>query len=228
MLRSFVPAIGLCLVLTACAGTSPEDAHMADALCTQGKVLLAEGRARDARDIYASATNRDADNARAWNGLGVANDMLGKRAEAADAYQHAADLAPHDLGIVNNMAHLDMEKGDAADAVALLQPYADDKTAPAALRANLDAARKMAAAGAGYADLGSYPTEAMAQAHAAQAKGLAGDDGAAWHFDVAPEVKVTGGIPTFTVRVTGANPQDICAAMMAQAMPCVAMKGPAQ
>jgi len=62
------------------------------ALGTQGKTLLAEGKNAEARDIYLSAVARDDQNARAWNGLGVANDLLGKRNEAREAYRRALDL----------------------------------------------------------------------------------------------------------------------------------------
>ena len=93
-----------------------------------GKNAARGGKNADARDVYASATHRDEQDARAWNGLGAAYDMLGKRAEAMDAYQHAIELAPNDVSIVNNLAHLYIETGDAQDAITLLYPFADAPT----------------------------------------------------------------------------------------------------
>jgi tetratricopeptide (TPR) repeat protein len=225
MLRSKISPLFLCLTLAACAShASPEDAKMANALCIQGKTLLASGKNADARDMYASATNRDRKNARAWNGMGVAYDMLGKRAEAMDAYQHAVELAPNDLSAVNNLAHLYIETGDAEDAVSLLEPYANDAAAPLALKQNLAAARKAAsikqtAKSDTYADLGSYPTEGMAQGHVIEARSLLDDNEVV--MAVAPEVKTGGGIPTFTIKATGRSPQSICDDLNPKAFPCI-------
>jgi predicted Zn-dependent protease len=214
------------VILSACATpASPEDRQMADALCAQGKALLAAGKTTDARDVYASATHRDIDNPRAWNGLGVADDLLGKRAEAEDAYQHAVDLAPGDLTALNNLAHLYLENGDPEAALRLLEPHAKDSGVTPTFKQNLAVARKTAAAKEpaaveSYADIGSFPTEGMAKAHIKEARGLLSDAGDLT-FSVAPEVKVAGGTPTFTARITGKPPQDICDELNPQAIPCV-------
>jgi Tfp pilus assembly protein PilF len=225
MLRQKISPLFLCLILAACAShASTEDAQMANALCAQGKTLLATGKNADARDIYASATHRDEHNARAWNGLGVAYDMLGKHAEAMDAYQHAVALDPNDLSAMNNLAHLYIETGDAADAIALLEPYANDPKAPSTLKQNMVVARKAArveqtAVSDVYADLGSYPTEGMAKGHLAEARHLLNDDEVV--LAIEPEVKTGGGIPTFTIKATGRSPQSICDDMNAKAFPCI-------
>lgn len=230
MLRRKTPLLLLCCALAACAAqATPEDALMANNLCAQGKTLLATGKTGDARDIYASAAHRDADNPRAWNGLGVADDLLGKRSEAENAYKRAIDLAPRDPTATNNLAHLYIANGDPDAAVQLLEPFAGDPKAPVALRQNLDAARKavqteQALGGGVYADLGSYPTEGMAQGHAAAAKKLLGSDAGDMTFSIVPEVKVAGGTPMFTVKVTGKSPQDICDELNPQAFPCVVQK----
>jgi tetratricopeptide (TPR) repeat protein len=199
---------------------------MANALCAQGKSLLSSGKNADARDIYASAVHRDGQNAHAWNGLGVAYDLLGKRSDAQDAYQHAVDLDPKDLSALNNLAHLDLEMGNPEDAVHLLQPHAEDQAAPKTLHQNLAAAEKAAktkeeAGGDIYADLGSYPTKGMAQGHIAEARKILGSDADDLTFTVITEVKTGGGIPTFTVKVTGRSPQSLCEAFNAQALPCI-------
>ena len=220
-----ITAFFMCFALAACAAqVSPEDAQMANNLCAQGKALLGAGKNRDARDMYLSATLRDANNPRAWNGLGVADDLLGKRDEARDAYQHAVNLAPNDLTALNNLAHLELETGDATAAVELLQPYADDPKATATLRQNLAAAQKAAAVkdtsgGDPYADLGSYPTEGMAQGHLREAQKLLDDSDV--HFSLMSDVKVTGGTPVFTVKAVGKPPQDICDELNPKGFPCV-------
>ena len=202
---------------------------MADALCAQGKKLLVSGKTAEALDMYVSATNRDGENARAWNGVGVAQDLLGQRAKALDAYQQAVDLAPEDASVVNNLAHLYLEMGDAEDAVRLLQPYANNAAAPVTLQQNLAAATKAVRmkqekAGDVYADLGSYPTDGMAQGHLAEVRHLLGRDAKGLSFVIDPEVKVGGGTPVFTLKATGESPQSLCETLNAKAFPCVPYK----
>lgn len=225
MLRKVTPLL-LCLLLTSCAGASPEDAQMSNALSAQGKTLLAATKNTEARDIYASAVERDDSNARAWNGLGVSYDLLGKRDKAQDAYQHAVNLDPHDMTAVNNLAHLYLEKGEAAEAVRLLTPYANDPAAPPTLKQNLAIATKSVQDketidGGVYADLGSSPTEGMAQGHVAEAKKILGRDAKGLTFLVIPEVMVGGGTPVFTIKVLGQDPQSICEDLFSQGLPCV-------
>ena len=225
MSRAKLPLLTLCLLLAACATpVSPEDAQRTQELCAQGKKLLIAGKTAEALDIYASATNLDSHNAQAWNGLGVANDMLGQRDKALDAYQQAVDLAPDDISATNNLAHLYLETGDAEDAVRLLQPMADKLTVPPTLRQNLAAATKAVRskqekAGETYADLGSYPTDGMAQGHLAEIHHLLDDDADGLSFIVDPEVKVGGGTPVFTIKATGRSPQSICNELNAKAYP---------
>ena len=107
------PVLCVLLAMTACAATpSAEDAQMANALCDQGKTLLVSGKKDQARDVYASATMRDPTNPRTWNGLGVANDLLGKRAEAAAAFDQALNLSPDDRTLASNRAHVAIEAED--------------------------------------------------------------------------------------------------------------------
>jgi thioredoxin-like negative regulator of GroEL len=150
--------------------------------------------------------------------------MLGDRSHALDAYQHAVALAPEDLSAVNNLAHFYIETGDGESALALLEPHAADAAAPAVLQQNLAAARKVArekqtAQSDIYADLGSYPTEGMAQGHLAEARGLLDDSEVV--LAIEPEVKIGGGTPTFTIKATGRSPQSICDDLNPQAFPCI-------
>jgi hypothetical protein len=72
-----------------------------------------------------------------------------------------------------------------------------------------------------YADLGSFPTEGMAQGHVIEARSLLDSDAEELVFSVVPEVKVGGGTPVFTVRVTGRSPQSICDDFNPLGLPCV-------
>ena len=228
MYRTIRPLL-FCFALAACAGTSPEDVQMSDALASQGKALLAKGENAQAADIYGSAVTRDDNNARAWNGLGAAYDLVGKKNKAKDAFEHAVRLAPKDLGAVNNLAHVDIEKGDADDAVDLLKPYAKNPDAPAALKQNYALAQKMASAkemadSGVYADLGAYPTEGMANGHLTEVKKLLGREAADLHMSIEPEVKIPGGTPVFTIHATGKDPQEICDTLNEKAFPCIVGK----
>ena len=215
------------LILAACATTvSSENAQKAESLTAQGKTLLSVKKSAEARDVYLDAIAHNDQNVRAWNGLGVAYDLLGSRDKAQDAYSRAVDLAPEDFSAVNNLAHLYLEKGDAAEAVRLLTPLAQNPAAPTTVRQNLAAATKAAqvketASGEVYADLGASPTEAMAQGHLAEAKTLLGKEAAALTFRIISETKVSGGTPVFTARIFGEDPQLLCGVLNPQAIPCI-------
>jgi tetratricopeptide (TPR) repeat protein len=239
-----IPLLLLCAGLAACASkASPEDVRMATALTVQGKALLSDGKSGEARDIYLSAIARDERNARAWNGLGVSYDLLGKRDKAQESYRRAVDLAPQDMTAANNLAHLYLEKGKPLEAFELLEPFANNKSAPMALKQNLARAAQLAeekkpavkepvketvkepaketaeeAAEDVYADIGSFPTDAMAQNHVAKVKALLDDDDIS--FLVVPEVKIMGGTPVFTVKAVGEDPRKICNKANPLAIPC--------
>ncbi|MDD3029626.1 MAG: tetratricopeptide repeat protein [Alphaproteobacteria bacterium] len=134
----------LCASLAACASApAPKNEPMTTAMTAQGKALLSKGKKEEARDIYLSALARDKNNARAWNGLGVAYDLLGDRAKARDAYEHAQALLPHDITVANNLAHLYLEDGRPAEALKLLAPHINDKNAPSIVRQNYERAQTL-------------------------------------------------------------------------------------
>ncbi len=216
----------LAAVLSACASrTSPEDAKMSAALSAQGKELLSAGKTAEARDIYFSAVSRDAKNARAWNGLGVSYALLHKRDEARDAYEHAIDLAPNDKTAANNLAHLYLEEGNADAAARLLEPYAKKKNAPDALKENFVKAKKViqnkeAENEAPNANLGSFPTEGLAQGRIAAAKPLL-DSMEGLSFIVVPSVKIEEDTAVFVAKVESKNPQAVCRRLSAKGISCV-------
>ena len=215
----------LTAVLTACASyTSPEDAKMSAALSAQGKELLSAGNNTAARDIYFSAVLRDAQNARAWNGLGVSYALLHKRTEARDAYQHAIDLAPNDMTAANNLAHLYLEEGKAENAVSLLDPYAKKKTAPETLKQNFAKAKKMvqdkeAENEAPNAMLGTFSTEGLALGQIAKARPLL-EGMENLSFVVVPSVKIEQDTPVFVAKVESKNPQAVCSRLSSKGLSC--------
>ena len=215
----------LCVILAACAQPSPSDIKMSVALSNQGKGLLAEGKNAEARDVYSSAVSRYDQNTRAWNGLGVSNELLGKRDLAREAYEKAISLAPQDMTAANNLAHLYIETGNPAAAVKLLDPFAHQKEAPEALRQNYAKANKMVQVSETpddepYADLGSFPTLGLAEAQAAKAKALLGKT-LNVSLDVLTEVKTQGGTPVFSVRATGTPPESICLLTNPKKITCI-------
>ncbi|MFA5040914.1 MAG: tetratricopeptide repeat protein [Bdellovibrionales bacterium] len=215
----------LCATTAACAGASPEDAKMSLALSAQGKALLAEGKKAEARDVYVSAVSRNDRNARAWNGLGVSYELLGKRSEARDAYKRAIELAPNDMTAANNLAHLYMALGAPEDAVELLEPLARKKNAPEALKQNFAKAFQMvrdedAQSEDPYADLGTFPTKGLAEGGVAKAKALMGNP-SGLSYEIVPDVKASGGTPSFTIKARGASPQSICGRLNPKAFSCI-------
>jgi len=204
---------------------------MSHALCEQGKSLLSEGKSGEARDVYLGAIARNGDNARAWNGLGVSYDLLGKRESAREAYLRALDLNSDDMTVANNLAHLYIEDGEPQEAVALLEPYVQNQKAPLTMMQNLARALKLTEAKKAPEEskeaptpahlvLGSYPTQGMAQGALAKLKDKA-DDVDSLSFDVVPVVKKRGGTPIFEVRASGDDLQNACENLKSQGFSCL-------
>lgn len=222
------------LALAACASEpAPEDALMADSLASQGKALLAKGKYEEARDVYLSAASRNDQSSRAWNGLGVAYEMLGKRDAAREAYEKALELAPEDKAAANNYAHLLISQGEPDEALQVLEGHKDDRVAPKPLKQNFARAAKQAQAKQGiksaqsqkegpetYADLGAAPTEGMAKNRVKQIKSALGGNVSDISFHIVPEVKVFGGTPVFTIRAAGRSPESLCEELNSLALPC--------
>lgn len=200
-----------------------KDEKMSDSLSDQGKAMLADGKTTEAIDVYESSIARDDSNSRAWNGLGAAYDLLGKKEKAKEAFSRAHELDPFNTAIVNNLAHVNLELGDAKAAVELLSPYAKEKDAPDQVKENLKLAldaQAQADSNGLFANLGSYATEGMANGKAAMAKELIGETEEPLSIKVSIEVKIAGGIPTFNVRAMGKNANSACEKLKAEAFPC--------
>jgi tetratricopeptide (TPR) repeat protein len=192
-----------------------------------GKTFLEMEKYPEAHDAFLAATKQDSMNVHAWNGLGAADDMLGDKADALDAYEHAMSLNPKDYSVINNLGHLYIETGNVERAAKFLAPYENDPKAPEILKQNLKIAREKSQAlknpiepdSETYADLGSYPTEGMAQGRVEEIRGLLHDD--AVRLKIVSETKVTGGVPSYTIKATGRPSESICKVMNAQAFPCI-------
>jgi hypothetical protein len=84
--------------------TVPEpDAERAAALTREGTSALVRGLLPRAIELFRDATLAAPRHAAAWRGLGLANERLGRRPEAAYAYERYLRLAPgaHDAGEVS-------------------------------------------------------------------------------------------------------------------------------
>ena len=80
-----------------------------------------------------------------------------------------------------------------------------------------------------YADLGHFPTNAMAQAHVAQVEAVFEADLGGLTVANIPEVKSVGGTPDFLVHVTGFTrghkARDFCAKLRKKGIACKAKPG---
>ncbi|MDD4617226.1 MAG: tetratricopeptide repeat protein [Alphaproteobacteria bacterium] len=235
------------LTAVSCSSAPSEDVKMSAALADLGRSLLQEGKPADARDVYIAAVGRDSENAPAWNGLGVSNELMGKRGEAREAFDKAHDLNPDDMMAANNLAYLNLQEGNAEAALALLEPYVEGDSMPVTLKENYEKALKLHATspvipsprkadraasaeatkaaahaaakaveakavektGENYADLGDYPTDAIARARMDQL----------WADEDFPKdlkllvysgVNKVGGTPLFSLRAMGKDSRAIC------------------
>jgi tetratricopeptide (TPR) repeat protein len=69
-------------------------------------------------------TRSDADNPEAWLSLASAQQSAGKTAEAAASYEKVSQLVPDNAGVLNNLAWLYHQVGDARAAAIAAQAYA--------------------------------------------------------------------------------------------------------
>jgi Flp pilus assembly protein TadD len=159
------------------------DSKSAPALRGQGSVLLALNEPQRAIDLFKQSI-AIAPDARAYDGLGVAEDLMGDFAAAKQAYLQGLAVAPNDLLLRNNLGLSEALAGDYDAAIATLRSVATDPAAGPRQRSNL--ALALALAGrteqaaeiaridlddatvqrnlANYAELRSLPPQARAQA----------------------------------------------------------------
>ncbi|MFL5253997.1 MAG: tetratricopeptide repeat protein [Rhodopila sp.] len=106
-------------------------------LVEQGRIALEAGDMPAAVQAYTRALEREPANISALNGLGVAEDLQRRHAEAQAHYREALRLAPNDWGIRNNLALSLLMSGRAGQACEVLADAATDPAAPRQARHNL-------------------------------------------------------------------------------------------
>lgn len=78
----------------------------------------------DGLTMLADWTRSDADNPEAWLSLASAQQSAGNAAEAAASYEKVSQLVPDNAGVLNNLAWLYHEAGDARAAATAAKAYA--------------------------------------------------------------------------------------------------------
>lgn len=113
--------------------TAPKDPG---ALRGLGSTLIALNDPAAAAELFKTAI-AGAPDARSYDGLGIAEDLLGDYKAATDAYEKALALAPHDLTIQNNLGLSQALSEDYVSAVETLHKVASDAAAGPRHRLNL-------------------------------------------------------------------------------------------
>ena len=108
-----------------------------------GRASLGLREPGEALDYFAMAIERASDQPAAWNGMGVAHQILGQYALAQQAFAEALLLAPDDIEIRSNQAFALALSGDYDKGIYLLGELASSPLAPARVRQNLAVALAM-------------------------------------------------------------------------------------
>lgn len=112
---------------------APDDV---DAKHGYGNALIALDRPAAALSQFEAALALR-EQARSYNGIGVAHDMLGDHVAAEAHYRTALVLEPSNLTVRNNLALSLAVTGDFAEAIAILRRAVSDPRAGARVRLNL-------------------------------------------------------------------------------------------
>jgi len=118
----------------------------ADKEIDRGKVLIAQGKNREAYDAFASATRIDPENAFAWTNYGAAAMLLKNPDEAMLAYQRALKLKPNEWLTHYNLGCLYARTGRKDEALnelaaAVKQMREEKKSSPQEARSILKSIR---------------------------------------------------------------------------------------
>jgi Flp pilus assembly protein TadD len=101
------------------------------------KLALILDRPRDAVHYFEVVRRKRGDDPIIWNGLGVAQDLLGDHIGAQKNYQAGLKVAPANLGIRNNYGLSQALAGDYTAAIQTLSAVTADPRATARYRQNL-------------------------------------------------------------------------------------------
>jgi Flp pilus assembly protein TadD len=119
----------------------PEDSALLGQSARNRLAIGDTGSALQLFDRVLAKTPRDA---RALSGKGVALDLAGRAAEARESHLAAHALAPEDVVVTNNLAMSLLLGGKPGEAIVLLEPLAQSRSAPQRVRNNLALARAAA------------------------------------------------------------------------------------
>ncbi len=87
----------------------------------RGERLLADGKVREARQVFEDALAIDPNDPRAWLDLGLAHEAAGDFESAEKAYRKSADLEPDFAEAFNNLGVLLREAGKLREATTMLE-----------------------------------------------------------------------------------------------------------
>jgi Flp pilus assembly protein TadD len=121
---------GAIRVLSQLMLVAPDDVRV---VAEYGKVLVQQGRARDAIDFLTRATQLEGRDWTLYSALGIAFDQTGEFNKARSAYDQALSIKPGEAVVLNNYAMSRMLAGDLALAKRLIAQAAtgsrDDRVA---------------------------------------------------------------------------------------------------
>lgn len=126
-------------VVTAGLAQSPEHPGL---LVELARIRVRGGQAEVALALFDRAARLEP-GADAEEGRGIALDLLGRHHEAQAAYRAALTLSPERVSVQNNLAMSLLLTGQVGEALALLEPLAQRRDAPARVNNNLAIARTM-------------------------------------------------------------------------------------
>ena len=167
------PLIGLGRVMAALGGhDEAADAYraalrmkskQADALRGLGTALIALGQPLVARDQFVAALEVRKD-ARAYNGLGVAYDMMKDHETAQTYYRTGLELAPEDPALRSNLGLSLVFSGDVEEGIAILREVSDGRRTSVRNRLNLALAYGLAGDARAAADTVPFALDEAAMA----------------------------------------------------------------
>ena len=86
-----------------------------------GEQLLAQGKVKEAWEVFEEAVTDDPRDARAWLDLGLVYEEVGDWSAARKAYRHATEIDSHFAEAYNNLGVLLRERAELAEAIPVLE-----------------------------------------------------------------------------------------------------------
>ena len=117
-----------------------------DARYALGKIHIARGEYDFATAQFQAALRYTTDDARLYNGLGVAHGLIGANASAMQAFSDGLEIAPKHISLRNNMGLALVMDGRHLEGVMMLEEVAADPKSDVTSRHNLQLAYGMVTA----------------------------------------------------------------------------------